>query len=113
LVSKVSKNVPAGSVGNPAEIRPLRDDPRRCRGKIVAALSMIPAKHAADLIRGGYRFCGKIMPKQKDKARLRFNEEQGPKRVPWKCLTECPSASITAAMNGLFVICGICRKIIR
>ena len=60
MVSKVSKNVPAGSVGNPAEIRPLRDDPRRCRGKIVAAHSMIP--------KSGYRFSEKIMLKQKDRA---------------------------------------------
>jgi hypothetical protein len=35
------------------------------------------------------------------------------KPTRWKYLTERPAASITAAMNGLFVICGICRKIIR
>jgi hypothetical protein len=39
-------------------------------------------------------------------------------REPWaacdrKYLTERPLARITAAMNGLNAICGICREIIR
>jgi hypothetical protein len=54
------REVPGDSLGNPAEIRPLRDDPGRCRGKIVAAQSVIPKSR--------YRFSEKIMLKQKDRA---------------------------------------------